>query len=553
MAVERNRLQVTLVVIILLLILLAPFTVYYHWKSPRVHSKGLSFTPNPMLEIDCNDGSRHHQCPSCPKNITVSISITEHDYIDHTRCPLNQPFLVYVYKQDEIPIRYMSDVAEIEAILKTTDSWTDTPSKACLFFCVIGPLPSAVNIEEMKDRLSSLPQWNDGVNHILVEIPEVGSGLSTLANFSSALIASGISSNSFMLDFAHILTPPIPYSPTKLAPPALYQSSRTHVLYFEGESGKGVLTSWLDSNILLNLKFNVKFTCEQHVGDIVHFGFAGEWGLCTSGDQRLRSCADSTFSLVLGAPHTSSITYVRLIEALRCGAVPVIVGVKQLPFDNVINWNKAGIILPDLISPPDLSALLKSFQPEALMEYRRQGRFLHETYFSSRKAVLYTIVAILRSRFMHPPPAAQEFSGKVFKVNNDHSKVPASPRFLHNYTIYSESLWNNPPGPFYMYPVTPYRVPFVSEMFNKPAVTSPDNFIPPILKGDSFRSSLHGIHPSEGFTVVALTYHRSQHLAEFVKGFEGCSFLAKIVIVWNDEKEPVKGFKLPDIGVPIEV
>lgn len=549
---RKNRLRLVLVVIILSLILLAPFIIYYHWRSPHLHSEGLSFTPNPMLRIDCKDGGISHKCPSCPKNITVLVPTPLREHTDQTRCSLDKPFTVYVYKDDVIPVRYPSDIADIEAVLKMTSSWTDAPTKACLFLCVIGPSQSVVDNEDISDRLSSLPYWNDGLNHILVDIPEVGSISPTVTNFSSALFAKGMSLNTFGLDFTHIITPPVPHSRTKLASPALYRSSQTHILYFEGESTEVISMAWLESKLLLSLNFNVKFTC-RHAGGVIHNGYDGEWGLCTDRNQRLRNCADSRFSLVLGAPHTSAITYIRVIEALQCGAVPVIVGVKRLPFDNVIQWNKAGILLPVLSSPRDLNTLLKSFQPETVMEYRRQGQFLHETYFSSRMAVLHTIVAILRSRLMHPPPAAQEFSGKVFKVNNDHSKILASPRFLHNYTIYSERFWNNAPGPFYMYPVTPYRSPYVPEMFNKPSDNLPDNFKPPILKGDAFSSSLHGIHPSEGFTVVALTYHRYQHLAEFVKGFEGCTFLAKIVIVWNDEKEPDKSFKLPDIGVPIEV
>lgn len=550
---KKNRLRLVVVVIILSLILLAPFVVYYHWRSPRLHSEGLNFSPNPMLKADCKDGSISQNCPSCPQNVTVLVPVPQGDYIAQTRCQLDQPFTVYVYKDTVIPILYTSDIADIEAVLKMTNSWTDTPTKACLFLCVIGPSQSVAYNEDVSNRLSSLPYWNSGLNHVLVDIPEVGSISPTVTNFSSALVAKGTLLNSYMLDFTHIITPPVAHSPAKFASPALYHTSQTHILYFEGESTKvSISPAWLESKSLPSLGFNVKFTC-KHAGGVIHSGYDGEWGLCTVHNQRLQNCADSRFSLVLGAPRTSAITYIRLIEALQCGAVPVIVGMKRLPFDNVINWNKAGILLPVLISPHDLDTLLKGFLPETLMEYRRQGQFLHATYFSSRKAVLHTIVAILRSRLMHPPPAAQEFSGKVFKVNNNHSKILVSPRFLYNFTIYSEGLWNNAPGPFYMYPVTPYRSPYVPEMFNKPADDSPDNFKPPILKGDMFRSSLHGIHPSEGFTVVALTYHRSQHLAEFVKGFEGCTFLAKIVIVWNDQKEPVKGFKLPDIGVPIEV
>ena len=544
---RKNSLRLVIVVTILSLVLLAPFTIYYLWKSPRLYTKGLVFTPSPTLGTNCNNSNNNsfNRC-TCPKNGNIDYTRLNFTRFDYTRCPLEQPFAVYVYRHDVVHLRYPSDVTDIESILKETNSWTDTPSKACLFVCIVGPSPEVANVDL---QLNSLPHWNDGINQVLIDIPEVGQMSSPVASNGSSLVANGQVVNDVGLNHLHILTPPVSPSQVPIAPPSLYENSRTHVLYFEGASSKSVSTDWSNSAMLKDLKFNVKFTCKPAGGS----SFVEEWALCTSQDERLRNCADSTFALVLGASDASAITYTRLMEALRCGAVPVVVGVRQLPYDSVINWNKAAILLPILISPHDLSDLLASLQPETLMDYRRQGRFFHETYFSSRKAALHTIVAILRSRFMHPPPPAQDFNGKIFKVNDDESTIPPSPRFLSNYTIYSEDLWNNPPGPFFMYPVTPYRQPYVSSMFFEPANNSPSYSKPPVLKGPPFRSTLHGIHPSEGFTVVALTYHRSQHLAQFVNGFQGCPFLAKIVIVWNDEKEPDKNFKLPNIGVPIEV
>jgi hypothetical protein len=537
---KRSHLRLVIVITILSLLLLAPFTVYYLWRSPYLYTKGLVFTPSPTLDLNCKNNS-FSKC-DCPK-MDGSIAI------DYTRCPLEEAFAVYVYRRDDVALQYPSDMTDIDSILKETDSWTDTPSKACLFVCIVGPSPS--NVEENL-QLNSLPHWNGGINHVLINIPDIGQTSPPLASIGSSLVANGQAVKDMRLNHLHMLAPPVSHSEIPIAPPSLYEISRTHTLYFEGVSSQSVSTDWSNPAMMKDLDFNVKFTCERS-GAVIRGTSDEEWALCTPQEQRLLNCANSTFALVLGAPDTSAITYTRLSEALRCGAVPVIVGVRQLPFDSVINWNKAAILLPFLSSPHDLSGLLTSLQPETLMGYRSQGRFLHETYFSSRKAVLHTIVAILRSRFMHPPPPAPDFNGKIFKVNDDDSTIPPSPRFLNNYTIYSEELWNNPPGPFFMYPVTPYRQPYVSSMFYKPTNNSPSYTKPPVLKGDPFRSTLHGIHPPEGLTVVALTYHRSQHLAQFVKGFQGCSFLAKIVIVWNDEKEPDKNFKLPNIGVPIEV
>ena len=446
---QRSRLRLVIVITVLSLLLLAPFTIYYLWRSPYLYTKGLVFTPSPTLDLNCINNKRN-----CP---------VMNGIIDYTRCPLEQAFAVYVYRQNDVALQYPSDISDIESVLKETNSWTDTPSKACLFVCIVGPSPSKENLQ-----LNSLPHWNGGINHVLIDIPEVGQMSSPIATIGSSLVASG---QAVRQNHLHMLTPPVSHSEIPIAPPSLYETLRTHTLYFEGVSSQSVSTDWSNSAMMKELNFNVKFTCER-TGAVIRGTSDEEWGLCTSQEQRLRSCANSTFALVLGVPDTSAITYTRLSEVLRCGAVPVVVGVRQLPFDSVINWNKAAILLPFLTSPHDLSGLLTSLQPESLMGYRSQGRFLHETYFSSRKAVLHTIIAILRSRFMHPPPPAPDFNGKIFKVNDDNSTISPSPRFLNNYTIYSEELWNNPPGPFFMYPVTPYRQPYVSSMFYEPSNNS---------------------------------------------------------------------------------
>ena len=153
------------------------------------------------------------------------------------------------------------------------------------------------------------------------------------------------------------------------------------------------------------------------------------------------------------------------------------------------------------------------------MEYRRQGRFLVEMYIKDHTAV---IIAIARFKFHHPPSAVMDFSAKVFIVNNAKSKVP----------IYTEDLWNSPPD---MYPVTPHTPPYIPIMYNR----QPDKIMlgkASTFMDDSFRSSLHGNSQQECFTVVALTYNRTEHLPQFVKNFKDFRFLSKIMIVWNNKR-----------------
>ena len=53
--------------------------------------------------------------------------------------------------------------------------------------------------------------------------------------------------------------------------------------------------------------------------------------------------------------------------------------------------------------------------------------------------------------------------------------------------------------------------------------------------------------------VVTLTYSRQDLLIQMIKSLEGVRFLHKVIIIWNNPDRPTRNFKLPSIGVPIEV
>lgn len=104
-----------------------------------------------------------------------------------------------------------------------------------------------------------------------------------------------------------------------------------------------------------------------------------------------------------------------------------------------------------------------------------------------------------------------------------------------------------------MYPVTPYAPPYVPDMFYAPASNKEQTVAMGVILGEDFRAALRGNHPSEGFTVVALTYHRTKHLPSFLSNFVSCPYLSKIVLVWNNDDDPPEDMTWPDIGVPVEV
>jgi len=70
---------------------------------------------------------------------------------------------------------------------------------------------------------------------------------------------------------------------------------------------------------------------------------------------------------------------------------------------------------------------------------------------------------------------------------------------------------------------------------------------------EQYRKQLYGHFSHEGFTLVTMTYHRNERLLQFLASFEACPYLAKVVVVWNNEEDPPSNMTWPDIGVPVEV
>ena len=64
---------------------------------------------------------------------------------------------------------------------------------------------------------------------------------------------------------------------------------------------------------------------------------------------------------------------------------------------------------------------------------------------------------------------------------------------------------------------------------------------------------LLGNTPVEYFTIVMLTYQRNDVVLEALKRLHGLRYLAKVIIIWNNEEDPIGSMEWPDIGVRVEV
>lgn len=511
--------------------------------DPRTHSSPTQNTGFP------NDSNYQHPISQDPCFGRKTV-------LDHSRCPLSQSFKIFFYNVHYPSLFLLENptlVGNIKAFLVNHASWASHSDEACVFLAVVGPLKSNLGTQELQERIHNLPYWErNGANHVLMDL-DINSTLHKI-NTSGAIIASN---GALIKQCAGVLNLNIPPSlQMHTSVPSIFESPRRYLLYFE-TAEKHVhtaLTMYKNSTLLSALSFKMIIGCES---DDDTSEYEKKLGFCQPFEKLFHQCAYSTFCLILGAGYLNGddvTAYTYLLESLRLGAVPVVVGVDELPFDNVLEWHRAAVILPILPPPRILFSILTSLQRQVIMEYRRQGQFLVNTYFIDQEHIIYTSLALVRSLYSHPPPPSMDFQARTMKVTNSKSGIPPSPRFLNNFSaIHSLNMWNTPPGPFYMYPVTPYAPPYMQDMFRTPTSNKVQTGSTGHIQGEEFHGKLRGNYPPEGFTVLALTYHRTKHLHSFLSNFKGCPFLSKVVLVWNNDDDPPDDMTWPDIGVTVEV
>ena len=503
----------------------------------------------------------------------------------YSRCPLTQPFSVYVYNEhhsDIFDLKYPIAVSDFITGLQQTHSLTSDPNQACIFIIIVGPLKVKLDQASLRKRLESLSYWKDGSNHVVMELGYYNESLNTHLKslpLGHCIRVTGYSTNTETKGY-NILLPPVTKfdnEPSWKGLPHFLPAIRDTLLFFEGAITKydesklsSQFGTWINERYLMSLKqaitdnsvdkVLIKTRCSNIIIMKTDQSF-GEWSLCGTPQQRASNLTRATFTLIIGSRSglIGPMTYTRLIEALRYGAIPVIVGIRHLPFDSVIDWTKATVILSST-TLGQLHYLLKNIDSSAILNYRRQGRFLWDTYFSSSNSIMNTVVAIIRQRALHPPAPASDWVATITIANiPGENRILPSEKFVSNFTSYSYKLWNSPPGPFFMYPVTPFKPSPISGSkyvgLNKKEISILPNHILTAggITGPHFEDFLLGDAPEEQFTVVMLTYERENVLVEAIDRLRDLDHLSKVVVVWNSQNSPSASLKWPEIGVPIDV
>ncbi|KAL4704835.1 hypothetical protein ACJJTC_001310 [Scirpophaga incertulas] len=558
--------------------------------------------------------------PSKPPPILKSINPSAEAHclmfscFDYSRCSLTSGFPVYLYDPD---IHSPLANAEVDGFLKTTvrqalgynTHLTSDPNEACVYLVLVGeafPLEKrhSSTTESYKlllneTALKNLPFWGgDGRNHILVNLARrelsVGSG-DAFRSISTgrAIIAQSTFTHYQFRSGYDIITPPA------LGPPGgdvwvdcapISPARRKYLISFQGsQSMTGTLDKDNDQEIIDYLQkavsspdtFLLQFECDPPVEkrSVIPIG---DWALCGTDRSRSSVLRESTFVLILAPGDrtytTTALLQARLYEALRSGAIPVILGGDRirLPFCEVLDWKRAVISLPKA-RVTELHFLLRAMSDADLLIFRRQGRVLWERYLSSVQASVDSLLATVRMRLNIPPrPATSTVGVPAFNESYYPPKLepPAvdtepeetlgpleapysSPAYRRNYSmgwLHGYELWNDWGEPFALYPQMPWD-PFVTSEAR--FVGSAAGFRPIGAgaggSGKEFSEALGGDRPREQFTIVILTYEREAVLAAALTRLRGLPYLNKVVVVWNGPSAPAAAASWPESGAPVAV
>jgi len=449
---------------------------------------------------------------------------------DYSRCSVTSKFPVFLYPPDDSSLSSSIDsFVKYSAVhaFNASPHITYDPLVACVYVVLIGDdIQMVYNRSTIEHLLAELRYWRgSGVNHLLVSISRRPSSELALAsvNTGAAILAQSLFPRELFRVGYDVVLPPalgISHGDAWEQLPMLVPARRKYLLTFIGEqnyipdgsssvkhrfessfhghkisnslSGKvlshlhGKHMSYDDTiiNVLKTMQtkyvtdaFYFEFMCNTGVKQL---GVDGEWVQCGTQQQQKELFLMSTFRLII-APVDSLLVSTEMLQstlylALKYGSVPVILGdYVQLPFQEVVHWSRAVITLPKA-RVTELHFILRSYTDSDILEMRRYGRLVFETFFGSTKAIVDTTLALIRHRLRIPAfPVQDEQSPSVFNssfvplreavvesvVEVEEMLGPvespvASPRYYRNFT-FTDFTFALPGDPFHSYPFTPFE------------------------------------------------------------------------------------------------
>lgn len=563
---------------------------------------------NPMKSVDIDQLSIPTYAQSNSYNSYALEDSDQHRDSSYTfdlsLCPLTKPFKFYLAEtnlniqstsfNDEL---FKIEPSLIRQTLLSHPQYTDNINEACLTISLI-------------DQPNTIPDLSPATNNLVINIlnskwynhSNINSNASIHSNYA---IASSVFQRKQFSANLDLILPSIWQSPINYnsilgsIPPHTPLERKYLASYFgQGNPNPTVSNDYNQTSTyeLNALERTLQTIHRNSIDDLFLFIYdCGRDSNAQCYEEKEKMIELTTFVIILSpGPHNSIDEYTNdlLYLALSRGAIPVLIGRERvrLPFDEVIDWRRAAILL-QTTRLPEIHFILRSISPSDLYLLKYHGRRIFESYLATVKQVLDTAISVISvGRFSYPPPPVpsvktiQYFQDTdlLFDVNctspacseakagslngllldeilGPREKPFPSRSFRRNFSLTLSStydLWNNPMYSamqlFPSYPLDPVS-PSEFKFFNT------EQGFRPIGEGlggsgQEFSLALGGDYPNEQFTVVLLTYERKALLMKTLEKLKGLPFLNKIIVVWNGiQQKPSPGMIWPDVGVPIVV
>ena len=400
---------------------------------------------------------------------------------------------------------------------------------------------------------------NQSHNNVVVDL-SLGRLPELLAVSSNAVVASSMFSIDMFREDHDIVIPPLLYNFSTgsywMELPPVLPTKRKLLLFFQGV-WSGEDSHPLSSSLLLlkekALYVDISIDCESTSSP----QFQGGWELCGNSHSRSHGYRNAIFSLIIMGTSPQPSSLIRLVESLRWGSVPVIILQRELflPFSEILEWKEVAVVVPHGRFN-EIHYILRRHTRTQIMEYKRRGRFIFETYFRSAEAIIDGVMAVLHHRLLLPLPRPPEYKGRLL-----FSTQPTEEKYLNATTtgvglVSSHHIYNLPPGPRFPPPHTLYMPPPVSG--HQYEGLSLDVLPNHVLKGGGvtgpdFSYLLLGNRPVEYFTVVILTYKRTRILTKLLFSLRALSYVDRFLIIWNNPEDPPPPTHWPTLPAPLEV
>ncbi|XP_043256356.1 exostosin-2 [Colletes gigas] len=333
---------------------------------------------------------------------TTNSSCTYFDCFNIYRCgSQGNKLLVYVYPPKmyvdtsgrPITSQMSKEFYQVLSSIISSKFYTPNPYEACIFIPSIDMLnQNRLKIHEISQVLKTLPFWNNGENHLILNmVPGSVPDYNTIIDvpIGKAMIAgAGMSSLTYRFGFDVSLP--------------VYSSLMHNLKSFFNDTRRWLVIS---SQININSAFEqdlmeIKSTSPKDIlilGPCLHYNSMNITVRCAGEDvyKYPNILQTSTFCLVIRGARLGQST---LLECMAAGSIPVIIADSLImPFYGVIDWTRAAIFIRE-VDMLSIISVLKKVSKQRIIELKEQGAWLYKKYFKSMEKIMLTTLEILTDR-----------------------------------------------------------------------------------------------------------------------------------------------------------